>query len=314
MRLLLTGATGFIGRQVVGAATNWTVTRVTRAQEAFSPDELALGPGPWTRADFASALATARPDVVLHCAGALHSMDARTCIDTNAVLAAELLGAVADLPEPRRVILIGSAAEYGIVPADAQPVVETHPCAPRTNYAVAKCAQSLLGFAAAMRGQQVLVARLFNPVGVGMPSELALPSFARQIVRSGPRPVVRVGDLAAQRDFLDVDEAARLLLALAAMPRWPWPVVNVCSGSAYRLGDLLDGLIATSGLPVRVEVDPALIRPGDMPILTGNTERLASVGLTPQTPDFLALLPRLLTEARGALIPSEAAHQNEMMR
>jgi nucleoside-diphosphate-sugar epimerase len=300
MRLLLTGATGFLGRHVVAVATNWTVTRVTRAREASSPDELGLGPAPWTRTDFAAALATSRPDVVLHCAGAARSADARACFDTNAVLAAELLGAVADLREPLRVILIGSAAEYGTVPADAQPVVETHPCAPRTNYAVAKCAQSLLGFAAAMGGQQVLVARLFNPVGVGMPGELALPSFARQIVGSGSSPVLRVGDLSAERDFLDVDEAARLLLALAAMPHWPWPVVNVCSGSAYRLGDLLDGLIAASGLRVRVEPDPALMRPGDMPILTGSTERLTSVGLAPQIPDFSTLLPRLLMEAQGS--------------
>ncbi len=155
-----------------------------------------------------------------------------------------------------------------------------------------------------MRGQQVLIARLFNPVGVGMPGALALPSFARQIVGSGPCPVVRVGDLTAQRDFLDVDEAARLLLALAAMPHWPWPVVNVCSGSAYRLGDLLDGLIAASGLRVSIETDPARLRPGDMPVLIGSTERLASVGLAPQSPDFLTLLPRLLIEARVAGEPS----------
>jgi GDP-4-dehydro-6-deoxy-D-mannose reductase len=296
MRLLLTGSTGFLGRHVLVAATNWTVTRVTRAREASSPDELALGPAPWTRADFVSALATARPDVVLHCAGAARSANARACIDTNTVLAAELLDAVADSGEPTRVILIGSAAEYGIVPADAQPVVETYPCAPRTNYAVAKYAQSLLGFAAAMRGQQVLVARLFNPVGADMSGELALPSFARQIVRSGPSPVVRVGDLLAERDFLDVDEAARLLLGLAAMPRWPWPVVNMCSGTTYRLADLLDNLIAASGLRVRVEPDTALMRPGDMPILTGNTERLTSVGLAPRIPDFSTLLPRLLIE------------------
>ncbi len=303
MRLLLTGATGFLGRHVVAAATGWTVTRVTRALKASSPDEVALGPAPWTKADFAMAIGTARPDVVLHCAGAARSLDARSCIDTNTVLAAELLGAAADARSPPRVILVGSAAEYGIVPADAQPVVETFPCAPRSDYAVAKCAQTLLGFAAAMRGQPVLVARLFNPVGVGMPGELALPSFARQIV--GPEPVLRVGDLSAERDFLDVEEAARLLLGLAAMPDWSWPVVNVCSGRAYRLGDLLDGLIAASGVAVRVEVDPARMRPGDMPILTGSIERLAAVGLTPRLPDFSVLLPRLLTEARALCGPRQ---------
>jgi nucleoside-diphosphate-sugar epimerase len=298
MRLLLTGATGFLGRHVVAAATNWTVIRVTRAVEATSPDELALGLAPWTGADFTRALAEARPDVVLHCAGATHSPDARACFDTNAVLAAELFGAVAASSNPPRVMLIGSAAEYGVVPPDAQPVAETRPCSPRTDYAVAKYAQTLLAVAAAMRGSPVLVARLFNPVGVGMPARLALPSFARQIVGPKGRSVLRVGDLSAERDFLDVDEAARLLLGLAAMAHWPWPVVNVCSGLTYRLGDLLNGMIAASGVKVRVETDPALMRPGDMPILTGSTERLASVGLAPRAPDFSILLPRLLAEAR----------------
>lgn len=298
MRLLLTGATGFLGRHVIAAATNWTVTRVTRAVEATSPDEIAFGPEPWTREKFAAALASVRPDVVLHCAGAIRSPDARACFDANAVLAANLLGAVTGLPQPPRIILIGSAAEYGVVPVDAQPVVETYPCAPRSDYAVAKYTQSLLGFAATMRGLQVLVARLFNPVGVGMPAGLALPSFARQIVGPKAQSILRVGDLSAERDFLDVTEVARLLLALAGMSQWPWRVVNLCSGRLYRLGDLLDGLIAVSGAQVSVEIDRELMRPGDMPILTGSTSRLLSVGLAPQAPDFVKLLPRLLTEAR----------------
>lgn len=299
MRLLLTGSTGFLGRHVVAAAVGHDVVRVTRASNATSAGELALGPAPWARADFAAVLASSGPDVVLHCAGAARSPDARACFDSNAVLAAELLHAVAEAPKPPRVILIGSAAEYGIVPAKAQPVTETHPCAPRTDYAVAKHTQSLLGFAAFMQGLPVLVARLFNPVGVGMPRGLALPSFARQIVGPGAQPILRVGDLSAERDFLDVGEAARLLVALAALPDWPWPLVNLCSGRAYCVGDLLARMVAFSNAPVRIEMDPALMRSGDMPILTGSTERLVSVGLAPQAPDFSVLLPRLLAEARG---------------
>ncbi len=298
MRLLLTGGTGFLGRHVQAAATDWQVTRVTRAEHATSPGELALGPGLWNRADFAQALAELRPDVVLHCAGATHSPNVRACFDTNTVLAAELLHAVEASSQPPRLMLIGSAAEYGVVPPDMQPVEETYQCAPRTDYGVAKYAQTLLGCAAAMRGLPVLVARLFNPVGVGMPGHLALPSFARQIAGSEARCTLRVGDQSASRDFLDVEEAARLLLELAAMSEWPWPVVNVCSGRAWCLGDLLDRLIAVSGIEVRIEPDPALMRPGDMPILTGSTRRLESVGLAPRTPDFSVLLPRLLAGAR----------------
>jgi len=304
MRLLMTGATGFLGRHIVAAADSQTLLYATRASQAADQQEVALGPAPWTHADFTRALVAARPDVVLHCAGAIHSPDARACFETNAVLAAELLRAVVELDQPPRVILIGSAAEYGFVPADAQPVVETYPCAPRTDYAVAKHAQTLLGHAAGMRGLPVLVARLFNPVGVGMPHQLALPSFARQIVGPEARPVLRVGDLSVERDFLDVEEAARLLLALAALPDWPWRLVNICSGRAYRLGDLLDGLIAASGARVVVRTDPTLLRFGDMPVLTGSTSRLVSVGLAPRAPDFALLFPRLLAEARNALVGS----------
>jgi nucleoside-diphosphate-sugar epimerase len=86
MRLLLTGATGFLGQHVAAAAVGHTIIRVTRASNAAGPGELALGPAPWTRADFEAALASARPDVVLHCAGASHSSDTRACFDANAVL------------------------------------------------------------------------------------------------------------------------------------------------------------------------------------------------------------------------------------
>ena len=143
VRLLLTGATGFLGRHVATAATGFAVSRVTRATSAASSDEIALGPSDWTRADFARALAQVEPDLVLHCAGATHSLGARMCFDSNAVLAAELLEAVAQRKRPPRIILIGSAAEYGIVPRAFQPVTETYICTPRTNYGVAKHAQTL---------------------------------------------------------------------------------------------------------------------------------------------------------------------------
>jgi nucleoside-diphosphate-sugar epimerase len=281
----------------MAAARGHEVVCLTRSARGW-PGELALA-SPWTRANLHDTLMCVRPDVVVHCAGTTHSEDARACFETNTVLAAELLGAAATIADPPRIVLVGSAAEYGFVTPDEQPVCEMRACAPTTEYAVAKHAQTLLGVAAARRGLPVLVVRLFNPVGVGMPRRLALPSFARQLAGPEAKLTLRVGNLSVQRDLIDVEEAVRLLLGLAAMQGWPWSVVNVCSGRAYRLGDLLDGLIAASGAEVRVEVDPALMRPGDMPVLTGSTERLRSVGLVPLAPDFSVLLPRLLAEARG---------------
>lgn len=303
MRLFITGAGGFLGRHVLAspAAAGCTLLRASRALRAATAGEVPLGPGPWSRGDFARGLAAAQPDVVMHLAGATGSTDRRGCFEANTILAAELLAAVADMSQPPRVVLVGSAAEYGFVPATGQPVAETHLCRPVTDYGIAKYAQTLLGLAAAARGLPVLVARLFNPVGVGMPSHLALPSFAQQLGRAmESAPVIRTGNLDVSRDFLDVEEAARLLLALAMRGDWPWPVVNLCSGRSYRLRDLLDGLIAASGVSARIEVSSALLRPGEMPELVGSTRRLRDIGLEPRAPDFDALLPRLLTEVRGA--------------
>ena len=300
MRILLTGARGFLGRHVRAspAAAGVRLFCASRATHAQSEQDVALGPGPWGRAEFAHALALSRADAVIHCVGATHGADFRDLVEANALPAAELLAAVSATTTPPRIILLGSAAEYGFVAADAMPVGEDHPCRPRSDYGIAKHAQTLLGLAAAERGLPVMTARLFNPVGIGMPPKLALPSFARRIAAALQSDgVVRVGDLDVSRDFIDVAEAARLLLALAHTPCWPWPIVNVCSGRAFKLGALLDSMIAVSGRQLQVQIDPALQRPDDMPLLVGDTERLAAMNLQPAASNFERLIPDLLNEA-----------------
>jgi nucleoside-diphosphate-sugar epimerase len=298
VRLLLTGSTGFLGRHVVAAASAHTVFRMIRAMVPTNSNEIAFGRTPWTAAEFTRAFVACEPDVVLHCAGDTGSSNVQACFEANAALAGELLNAVAGRPHTPRVILIGSAAEYGFVPEHSQPVKETWLCKPSTTYGVAKHAQTLLALSAWRHGLPALVVRLFNPVGVGMPSHLALPSFARQIARRGFASTVQAGDLSARRDFIDVEEAARLLLELAALPEWPWPLVNLCSGRAYRIGALLDGLIAASGVRIGVEARAELMRPDDMSVLVGDTTRLKSVNLFPAAPDFSAVLPRLWEDLR----------------
>jgi GDP-4-dehydro-6-deoxy-D-mannose reductase len=265
-----------------------------RAPVSPSANDIAFGVMPWTATEFSQAFTLCEPDVVLHCAGDTRNSNMRACFDANAALAGELLNAVAATSRQPRVILIGSAAEYGFVPEHSQPVKETWLCKPNTPYGVAKHAQTLLALSAGRHGLPVLVVRLFNPVGVGMPPHLALPSFVRRIARCDPGSTVEVGDLSARRDFIDVEEAARLLLELAALSHWPWPVVNLCSGQSYRIGALLDELIAASGARLAVETRAELMQPGDMPLLVGDTMRLRSLKLFPAAPDFSSLLPRLL--------------------
>jgi GDP-4-dehydro-6-deoxy-D-mannose reductase len=191
------------------------------------------------------------------------------------------------------VVLIGSAAEYGYVPTSDLPVSEEHVCSPQTAYGVSKFAQTLLGLS--QRRRPVLCARLFNPVGPGMPSYLALGDFTDR-VRHGETEL-RVGNLDVRRDFICADEAARLIGALCAIPDAFGQVINICVGEAFRLKDIVDQLIEIAPQAVSIVTDPLRVRGGEMPEFYGSTARLQRYGLTPSRPDFTSILGRMIAES-----------------
>lgn len=294
-RALVTGANGFLGRRVVARleADGWAVVRAVRAAPDPVPaGTLVLGAGPWSAASLAAALDAAAPDVVFHLAGSAWAEPVAALYETNLMLAARLLDAAAARTPSPAVVLTGSAAEYGFVPEDRQPVSEDQPCAPVTHHGIAKHAQTQLGLAWAQAGLPVLIARLFNAVGAGMPQRLALASFAAQI-RDGAT-VLEVGDLDVMRDFIDVAEAARLIVTLAADPTRFGQVVNICSGIGVPLRPMVEDMIRRSGQPIGISVAQARLRPGEMRVLRGDTARLRAAGLAAQAPDFARLLPTLL--------------------
>lgn len=297
----VTGATGFIGRHLV-ARLRQAGWRVTAARRGPGNEEgVDLGPSPWTAERLAAALEAAGSEVVFHLAGLTRAGSAAELYEANTVLAATVLEAAARQARVPPVVLAGSAAEYGPVSAEAVPVAETQTCRPATDYAVSKHAQTLMGLARAAAGQPVLIARIWNPVGAGMPGHLALANFAAQIAAlPAEGGALRVGNLDLARDFIDVREVVRLLAALADQPAALGGVVNLCSGRAYVLRDLVAEMIRLSGRRVELEPDPARMRAGEAPVLCGDTARLMALGLPPAAPDFDAILPELLAVPPGA--------------
>lgn len=293
----VTGASGFIGRHLVATLeqTGWRVAVARHGSGAGRGPN--LGPFPWTATRIRAALSEVGPDVVFHLAGLSRASSAAELFQANTVAVAELLDAAAQENCAPKVVLAGSAAEYGRVPPEAIPVTEAHPCRPITDYGVSKHAQTLLGLARSSSGQPVLIARIWNPVGAGMPSHLALSNFAAQITTMPPKGgFLRVGNLDVARDFIDVWELARLLVRLAEHPD-ATGVVNLCSGRAYVLRELVESLVRWSGRNIKLVQDPSRIRVGELPLLYGDTSRLESFGLRPVAPDFDTILPRLLAVA-----------------
>jgi GDP-4-dehydro-6-deoxy-D-mannose reductase len=96
-------------------------------------------------------------------------------------------------------------------------------------------------------------------------------------------PVVRIGNLDTQRDFVAVEDAVEAYLRLIRCDCWG-EVFNVCSGQPRSIRSLVEQLLGFSKRPVRLLVDPALVRPADVPVAYGSWEKAhRAAGFAPAT-------------------------------
>jgi GDP-4-dehydro-6-deoxy-D-mannose reductase len=246
-----------------------------------------------------------KPPVVYHCAGAPHVAhswsDTTSPFAKNVMATHYLLDALRRAGGPCRVLIPGSAYVYR---GSDTPIPETALLAPANPYALSKVAQEQLGIRSVEEdGVEVVVTRSFNHTGPRQAPSFAAPAFARQLARieAGLEPpVMYVGNLDVRREMVDVRDTVRAyeLLVEHGRPAAPY---NVCSGVGHSMRDLLDGLRARVRVPVRVEVDPARLRPNDTPALVGDPSRLqADTGWRPEI-SFDAMLDDLLDYWREAV-------------
>jgi len=202
----------------------------------------------------------------------------RRTLEVNALATLNLLGALLRQGKLPRVLLVGSAEQYGAGRAGARGFAEEEPQVPVSPYALSKLWQEALGgFYFRTERWPILMTRTFNHTGPRQGPDFVCADFARQIARIELRlgePVLRVGNLAAARDFLDVRDvvaAYRLVLERGVAGS----AYNVCSGKVWRVADLLQILLGHAVIKIRVEVEDSRHRPIDIPVLHGDPGRLA---------------------------------------
>jgi GDP-4-dehydro-6-deoxy-D-mannose reductase len=304
--VLVTGATGFAGGCLVQhLAASHQVVGWARTPP---PPEL-VGLARWQQIDLldrdrvAAAVRELRPSRVFHCAGLPQVAESWT--NTAAPMAVNVIGTHHLIEALRvnavscRVLVTGSAHVYAQSPA---PLTEDDRLAPASPYALSKLAQEQLALrCAAEDGIDVLVTRSFNHTGARQAASFVGPGLARQIalIEQGRQdPVIHVGNLDAVRDIMDVRDTVRAYVALMDAGE-SGSVYNVASGTGRSIRELLDALVQRSRVPVRVEPDPARMRPSDVPILIGDPARLRqATGWTAEIP-FDRMIDDLLAYWRG---------------
>jgi GDP-4-dehydro-6-deoxy-D-mannose reductase len=200
-----------------------------------------------------------------------------------------------------RVLVVGSADEYGLVRPEENPITEDTPLRPNSPYSVSKIAQDMLGLQYFYSHQiPVVRVRPFNHIGPGQREKFVAPDFASQIAWAEAGlipPVMHVGSLTARRDFTDVRDVVRAYY-LAITRGTPGEVYNIGTGQAHSIRQLLDTLLSLSTISIEAHPDPKRMRPSDVPLSVCDAGRLhRDTGWAPQIP-FARSLADVLDEWR----------------
>lgn len=222
-----------------------------------------------------------RPDYIFHLAAqssvALSWKNPGLTVDVNIKGSLNVLDSIRELDYKPSTLLIGSGEEYGHVRECEIPIDEDNTLRPGNIYAVTKACQNMIGnIYAGAYGMKVMMVRAFNHIGPNQMPSFVVSDFCKQIVEienNLREPVLRVGNLAARRDFTDVRDVVKAYVMLVEKGT-PGETYNVGSGCAISIQEILGKIVKLSKVPVSIEVDPQKLRPLDVPIIEADIRKI----------------------------------------
>ncbi len=287
MRALITGVGGFVGRHLLQhlQAEQDEVYGLGRAADILGLESAGIFQTDLSdRPAVERVLREIKPEAVYHLAAQSSPAESLgnpwATIGNNLLAQINLFEALLSAGLRPRVLVVGSSDEYGHVGPEDVPTNENVPLRPTTPYAVSKVGQDVMGFQYfAQHGLAVVRVRPFNHTGPGHDARFVIPSFARQLaeIEAGLRePLLRVGNLDVARDFTDARDMVRAY-RLALMMGVAGDVYNLGRGRSVRIAEMVEELIALCRVHVETRVDPALLRPSDIPRQEADTRKFRSL-------------------------------------
>lgn len=317
MNVLVTGIAGFAGSHLAellvaqpDVAVHGVIHRHDRRIHHLA-ERLTLHRGDLRNALWVSEMVEAvRPDFTLHLAAWSDVggswQQPWTVYELNIQCQLNLLEGLRRWRPDCRTLVVTSNEAYGMVRPEDLPIDEQTPFRPNSPYGVSKVTQDVMALQYWQSYALPAVrARSFNHIGPGQSDDFAASAFARQIaeIEAGLRPpVVRVGNLDAERDFTDVRDVVRAYWLLAQQGAAGEPY-NVGSGTARPVRWLLDTLLDLTPARVTVEPDPARLRPSDIPRSVCNCTKLVQATGWQPAIDLRDSLRAMLDGWRATLKP-----------
>ncbi|TRZ92014.1 MAG: NAD-dependent epimerase/dehydratase family protein [Methanosarcinales archaeon] len=276
--VLITGSNGFIGNRLTAILSDTfpkiTIKGVGRVACSNGPETFVvnlLEPEPTFR-----IIEKIKPDYIFHLAGVIYTRDWQELYRGNVKTTFNIMEGVKKAGIPCRIVIPGSAAEYGRVPVADLPINENQIPNPIVPYGVAKVWQTTIARYYASLEVEVVIGRLFNIIGPGAPEGLSVGAFASQlgkIKRGELPPKILVGNLEPKRDFIDIVDVCRGLVAVAEKGR-SGEVYNICSGNSIAMREILHMMIGCSGLKVDVSIDSSRLKANDIDDIFGDNTKI----------------------------------------
>lgn len=299
-KILITGVTGFVGQYL---ADNLLSQKNIEIHGTYFSDEglsrlsnarlLHLKKVDLTvKQDVFDLLYAVSPDEIYHLAAqtspAESLKDPEKTLLTNTLSQLYMLEGLREMESKARFLTVSSADVYGLVGAEDLPVDEDTAFRPISPYAVSKITQDFLALEYFLSYQiDVVRVRAFNHIGPKQSAKFVVPMFAKQIAeieKLGKEPVIKVGNLAAKKDFSDVRDIVRSYILLMEKGE-SGEVYNVGSGKSTQIQEILDILLSLSAKKIKVEVDQELFRPIDVPEIRCDHTKISDLtGWKPEIP------------------------------
>ena len=282
VKAFITGANGFAGPHLVAHLRACGDDVVASDRSGSAPLDIT------DRDAVHETIAKVRPEVVYHLAAFTHVGQSFSAPER--VLRVNIDGTVNVLDASRaadvhRVVVVGSAEEYGLVAPEDLPLREDAPLRPVSPYAASKVAASYLALQAWLGGGlETIRVRAFNHTGPGQSPNFLIPALAHRIAaaeRAGTDEIT-IGSLEPVRDLNDVRDVVRAYRLLAEHGD-PGEVYNVCSGRGVSVAEIAGELLSHARRELRLVQDPDLVRPVDIPRLVGDPTKIhAATGWQPE--------------------------------